>query len=817
MVIDFYNRNGGGGGGTADYATLAGESDKSKLLEGASAPPQSANTGDVVAIAPNPTRGTKALRTLGVYQYDGTNWNKIEGESSSAYKIELSSVDPQYYTQQDRDNLIAFYAAFTADTSIADSAYIYAVDGIYRCVRYIAIPNSPIFAFEGTYNDNIVDIWLHFSDGRFSYGSLQNAVPTPPTPEFTSLKPASDFPEDPVEGEVIALTYKEGNSISFDRGKVEFPEGESNKAQILRISIDNDYLEVDSFHYTGETYVLKFSNANFVEYLEGDGEVELFSENDLYAWAIEENDGVITISYSETSSGDLQPLRSYNIETNECGAAINNSVEIGYGIYQFVDGGWERIDNKFLTPHTNVDLSKVPQDVNWGGAIYSVWNEAEDVNYQDASSVWEETGEYTINFDHPVQAIRAHIKTNGHFDFGFNDADWHDGFAFDIVADGNNGYVFSAQSYDSSRWEVSEQDVEFIAPDWMAKTDGKTLYLNIHEYNGDYYLYIYTEDVELIWITDVAQNTIDGEIQEGEVIPAHGDIYKVFQAVYDEEQDKLVPAELAKTADLPAENRLVPEGGSFNDYLRKGGDGPEWVSIRQVPFTDMQKDYTGAVLMSKSIYADEYGWDFIRTDMLKPKSSLPVQGEDGAVYALSSSGYGIVQAQSAHTGQGWFNYNGKSVPSGFTQIRVPYNDTAESNLVHFKTDPNGEGDCNIYWHPEDSSNRRWDGLPNDPAQNDGEFSTTDAWGNTMVGTKVGDYIVVTFGAAVVDGGDPNDPLRADNHTEIYTTDSITDYANAVMSKDIARMVKCTQAEYDALVSGGTVDNSTFYVIISPNS
>lgn len=81
MVIDFYNRNGGGGGGTADYATRAGESNKTKLLEGGSALPQSANTGDVVAVAPTPTRGgaKSGGESLGIYQFDGSDWNKIEG------------------------------------------------------------------------------------------------------------------------------------------------------------------------------------------------------------------------------------------------------------------------------------------------------------------------------------------------------------------------------------------------------------------------------------------------------------------------------------------------------------------------------------------------------------------------------------------------------------------------------------------------------------------------------------------------------------------------------------------------------------------
>ena len=85
MVIDFYNRNGGGG--TADYATSAGTanvSNSTKLLEGGSALPQSANTGDVVAVAPNLSKrgGAKGGETaLGIYQYDGSAWNEIGGET----------------------------------------------------------------------------------------------------------------------------------------------------------------------------------------------------------------------------------------------------------------------------------------------------------------------------------------------------------------------------------------------------------------------------------------------------------------------------------------------------------------------------------------------------------------------------------------------------------------------------------------------------------------------------------------------------------------------------------------------------------------
>lgn len=680
MVIDFYNRNGGGGGGTADYATRAGESNKSKLLEGGSALPQSANTGDVVAVAPTPTRGgaKSGGESLGIYQFDGSDWNKIEG---------------------------------------------------------------------GEGGDN------------------------------TILKAVSGAPATLENGDVFAI---------------------------------------------------------------------------------------------HTPSADTQ---------------------------------------------------------------YEV-------------SAWTETGEYTISFDHPVQAIKVHIKTNGHFDFGFNlnHSDWHDGLGFDIEADGEYGYVFYAGDYDSSRWEVSEQDVKFIASDWMARTDGKTLYLAIRENDGDYYLYIYSEDVELIFITDVAQNETEGEVQEGTVIPAHGDIDKVFQAnittepnvkielegnaridgtldnptqivtmsdgqmkisfydnsnvqgvicdlesygtyfhlyydystdgwtLYDSDEENtlikiqdgesgsadfgdgnaylsysdgvltaytdyekgwknwemgdggevLTPVEIAKVTDLPKEKQLVPIFDKTTDYSRVlfidewSSNGTVWKLdrdlVRDVFATyEGLGDTEGKALIQKDAYT--FAWEHIIADKVYPTTALPVEGEDGAVYALSSSGYGIYQAQSAHTGYDWFNLAGKTFPQGsVTKVRVPYTDDRESNIVHIKTDPNGSGEMNLYWHPEDANNKYWDiGDPNGMNQYNDEFSLTDYWGNSVVAVKVGNYIEVTFGAPIYQG---DDTIGTERNTEVYTEGSITDYKSVVTSNSINSIVKLTQAEYDALVSGGTVDNNTFYVIIA---
>ena len=82
MIIDFFNR-GGGGGGTAQYATSAGTANNSKLLDGIQSFPQSANTGDVVAINGEPLRGMRApvpSIDAGVYQYNGNDWVKIDAK-----------------------------------------------------------------------------------------------------------------------------------------------------------------------------------------------------------------------------------------------------------------------------------------------------------------------------------------------------------------------------------------------------------------------------------------------------------------------------------------------------------------------------------------------------------------------------------------------------------------------------------------------------------------------------------------------------------------------------------------------------------------
>lgn len=430
--------------------------------------------------------------------------------------------------------------------------------------------------------------------------------------------------------------------------------------------------------------------------------------------------------------------------------------------------------------------SGTPENIG-AGDVFAIHTPSADTQYE--VSAWTETGEYTIEFDHHVQAIKVHIKTDGYFDFGFNNPDWHDGFSFYIEADGKYGYVFYVPDYDGSKWEVSEQRVKLIASDWIAKADGKTLYLDIREDNGDYYLYIYTEDVSKIWINDVANNTLDGEIQEGTVIPAHDAYDKTYQA----SNEELV--ELAKVTDLPAENRLVPNfDKDYWNYKVLTVDswsdiGTSWRDDTEVlrhafqnleGFNDGEK---GRVLTVK----DYWGFEWQQPDMVTTEAveELPVETKDGNMFALANaSGYGIYQAQSAHTGYNWFNLENKTIPQGvITKVRVPYDDTAESNIVHIKTDPNGEGDMNLYWHPEDTSWRHWDiGDPNGMNQYNDEFTLTDYWGNSVVAVKVGNYVEVTFGAPLYSGG--TEQIHTQRNTEVYTEGTIADYRRVAFYDEI---------------------------------
>ena len=98
--------------------------------------------------------------------------------------------------------------------------------------------------------------------------------------------------------------------------------------------------------------------------------------------------------------------------------------------------------------------------------------------------------------------------------------------------------------------------------------------------------------------------------------------------------------------------------------------------------------------------------------------------------------------------------------------------------------------------------------------------------NIVVGGKNNDYglYIATDGtaAALVGNNTIKDIITSSDVTSTYSSSGIdpvngtavaSAIANKVSSTDVETIVKCTQAEYDALVSAGTVSATTLYGII----
>lgn len=127
MIIDLWNRGGGSStysesAGTAEYAST---SDSTKLLEGGAGLPSDANAGDVVAVGSSLSKGLRSAgTTLGIYQYDGSDWNKV-GEGGSVDNTILKSVSafPQTAGKGDVVALVKnlYYTVMVPTTAITYS------------------------------------------------------------------------------------------------------------------------------------------------------------------------------------------------------------------------------------------------------------------------------------------------------------------------------------------------------------------------------------------------------------------------------------------------------------------------------------------------------------------------------------------------------------------------------------------------------------------------------------------------------------------------------------------------------------------------
>ena len=392
------NDGQGGGGGSSQYAESAGTaetaiiSNSTRLLDGVPDFPQDANNGDVVAIGSTPTRGTKRpLPSTGIYQYDGSawtpiggetdftelkpvssfpenpvagevvaiveqpevveslnptrggakspvqpeevsiyqydgvNWNKIGGgEGSSAYKIELSTENPDDFTEEDIANLNAFFAAVIITPSIKDTAYLEISTEIYHIssARYNEQDGEGEFNFVLSYPNWSENLTIGYEMEEFSFAETRKW-------EGNTLVPAIEFPQDPAPGEIANYDDGEGNVglYQYDADNDEWVPFGGGDNTVLKHSdempVDIEVGDVYATHTDAEGVVIGDdwidSGEQNIQYdRDGDGNPQAIriavSENDVIhlSWAIEPwdtgeditiGDGVLYVDYGFSGNG----------------------------------------------------------------------------------------------------------------------------------------------------------------------------------------------------------------------------------------------------------------------------------------------------------------------------------------------------------------------------------------------------------------------------------------------------------------------------------------------------------------------------------
>lgn len=257
--------------------------------------------------------------------------------------------------------------------------------------------------------------------------------------------------------------------------------------------------------------------------------------------------------------------------------------------------------------------------------------------------------------------------------------------------------------------------------------------------------------------------------------------------------------EFALKEDLPAEGTVLPISADDNTTIIYTSNA--WRTQSRGAFT-----YDGLLAATSydagngekqvPVRTSQYGWGWEAFDKtnIEAVSALPQTTKDGSIYAYANaSGYGIAQAQSGTTGYAWVA--AEDGMTGWTIARVPYDVTGlgEVGVVTQTTSkPWGFG---LYWN-----GNTWSEVTG--TQVDGEFAE-DFDGLYVTSVRDGDYLVLTFSQAA-------ENTWGNSHAEFYMPSVLPNYVNAVMSNDVTKIWKGTQAQYEAL---GTYNNNTFYIIL----
>lgn len=156
--------------------------------------------------------------------------------------------------------------------------------------------------------------------------------------DFNKLSPVSVFPEDPMDGEVVAKVKEAGTELVFEQANVPFSAGTQEGYDILEIECEFGYLHIWAIQ-DGDVKVLEIDNPHgepewLADYGE-DAEAIVPGADEEHDWHIYFSNESKTYSVSMQNTVFNETLDSDDISLNECGAAFNGPLYLADGLYQF--------------------------------------------------------------------------------------------------------------------------------------------------------------------------------------------------------------------------------------------------------------------------------------------------------------------------------------------------------------------------------------------------------------------------------------------------------------------------------------------------
>ena len=395
----------------------------------------------------------------------------------------------------------------------------------------------------------------------------------------------------------------------------------------------------------------------------------------------------------------------------------------------------------------------IPEEAELGD-VFAINTSGTPAQY---GSAWTDTNETTINL-YDVQAVRVRVVQDGYFDFGFDDADWHDGMHFYVE---NGGTTLRSTDSDTRVEAVSPTELKFIAPEWYpTKHNGKTIHVKLD--NG--YLYVWSDDINELHLTDIAQNTLGGTIETGEVVPEVPSVMGTYQAVVGE-------VYLVKV-DFP-NGTINGDHWDSNDMTITINEWPsaatrvvnhEWYGSRwYYEVSDAQNQLI-------TIYDDN-----------DEKVLVVVEGDSGTInlgqeysYTFSGGVFTIVGASLCY----WENIVDITGAGGIDKRRLMYADEADYQKIL----PNGENDQDlIAWN---NWNKEW-GVQRAGAVFTDQYRNYGQYNNGQEAIVRKDYWDLNWQPVII-------------------------------SSDVLKIVKISQSDYDTLVQNDQIEATTLYLIVDNN-